>query len=222
MPSRAIRTPRIKICCIQSVEEACLAIRHGASAIGLVSAMPSGPGPIDEERIAEIAARVPPGIMSVLLTSETEIEAIVAQQRRCGTNAVQLVDRVGQETHIALREALPGIGIIQVVHVAGEDSLLEASAVAPHVDALLLDSGDLTQPTKRLGGTGRTHDWNISAHIVEAVDVPVWLAGGLSEDNVVEAMGVVKPFGLDVCTGARTEGRLDDLKTATLIARATL
>jgi phosphoribosylanthranilate isomerase len=222
MISRPIRTPRVKICCIRSVDEAWMAIDLGASAIGLVSAMPSGPGPIGEERIAEIAAAVPPGIMSVLLTCETEREAIIAQHRRCGTNALQLVDRVARETHDDLRRALPGIGIIQTIHVVGEESLLEASAFAPHVDALLLDSGDLDEPTKLLGGTGRTHDWNISARIVEAVDVPVWLAGGLTEDNVVEALGVVKPFGLDVCSGVRVDDRLDEMKAGTFIAKATI
>ncbi|MBN1476423.1 phosphoribosylanthranilate isomerase [Candidatus Sumerlaeota bacterium] len=222
MLPRPARTPRIKICCIRSIEEAWMAIDQGASAIGLVSAMPSEPGPIDEERIAEIAEAIPPGVTSVLLTCETEAEAIIAQHRRCGTNAVQLVDRVELGAHNALREGLPGIGIIQVVHVIGEDSLLMASAYAPHVDALLLDSGDLDQPTRRLGGTGRTHDWNISARIVEAVDVPVWLAGGLTEDNVVEALAVVKPFGLDVCSGVRVDDRLDEIRVGTFIAKATI
>ena len=91
---QATLRPRIKICCISTADEAMLAIQCGASAVGLVSAMPSGPGVISEEQIANIAARVPPPIGSFLLTSVQDTEAIIAQQRRCGTNTIQIVDRL--------------------------------------------------------------------------------------------------------------------------------
>ena len=206
--------PRVKICCIASVDEAWLAIEHGASAVGLVSEMPSGPGVIPEERIAEIAAAVPPGVASFLLTSRRDAASIAAQQRRVRTTAVQVCDRLEADTYRALRAALPGVGLVQVVHVTGPESVDEAVAVASRVDALLLDSGNPELAVKELGGTGRRHDWGLSRRIRGAVHVPLFLAGGLRPENVAEAVGEVGPFGLDVCTGVRTDGRLDEAKLA--------
>jgi len=200
---------RIKVCCIASEEEAALAIAMGASAVGLVSRMPSGPGPIPEARIRDIARIVPPGIATFLLTSETTAEPIIAQQRYCGTNTLQLVDEVEPGVHAVLRDALPGIKIVQVIHVRDENAVAEARQVSPQVDALLLDSGNPSLATKELGGTGRAHDWAVSRRIRDAVQVPVYLAGGLNPLNVGKAIGQVQPFGVDVCSGLRTDGRLD-------------
>jgi phosphoribosylanthranilate isomerase len=214
----ATARPRVKICCMASRAEAGLAVRAGASALGLVSAMPSGPGPIEEPLIAEIAATVPPGVATFLLTCLEDVDAIVAQQRRCRANTLQLVDRLPPGSHARLREALPGIGIVQVVHVGGAESVEEAVAVAPHVDALLLDSGNQSLPIKELGGTGRVHDWAISRRIREAVPVPIYLAGGLRPENVGEAIRQVGPFGVDLCSGVRTDGRLDPDKLTRFFA----
>ena len=203
---------RVKVCCIASEEEAALAVGMGASAIGLVSRMPSGPGPIPEARIRDIARIVPPGIATFLLTSETTAEPIIAQQRYCGTNTLQLVDEVKPGVHRVLREALPGIKIVQVIHIRDENSLAEARQVSPQVDALLLDSGNPSLATKELGGTGRAHDWAVSRKIRDAVGVPVYLAGGLNPQNVRKAIAQVQPFGVDVCSGLRTDGRLDAAK----------
>lgn len=216
----ATLSPRIKICCIASIDEAWLAIRHGASALGLVSAMPSGPGVIDDGAIARIARAIPPGVASFLLTSRQDVAAIVEQQRRLGVNTLQLVDRLERGTYDDLRTALPGVGLVQVIHVTGAASVDEARATAPHVDALLLDSGNPGLPVKELGGTGRIHDWLLSRAIREAVDVPVYLAGGLNAGNVAEAMRQVGPFGLDLCSGVRTNGALDEEKLAAFFAAA--
>jgi len=199
----------VKICCMGSVDEARMALELGASAIGLVSRMPSGPGPIEEELIAEIIAALPPDVDSFLLTCETTADAIIAQQRRTGAKTLQLVDTVEAGVHQMVRESLPGVRIVQVIHVVGERSIDEAVGIAPKVDALLLDSGNPALAVKELGGTGRRHDWSISRRIVEASPVPVYLAGGLNSSNVREAIDTVRPFGVDVCSGVRTEGRLD-------------
>lgn len=204
--------PRVKICCISTLAEAQLAIRHGAAALGLVSEMPSGPGVISEAQIAEIAASVPPPIATFLLTSQTDVQEIIAQQRRCRTSTIQLCDRLTRGTHRDLKLALPGVSIVQVIHVAGEEAVAEALAVAPGVDAILLDSGNQNLPVKQLGGTGRSHDWSLSRRIREAVEVPVFLAGGLNPGNAAEAFRQVRPFGLDVCSGVRSGGRLDEAK----------
>jgi phosphoribosylanthranilate isomerase len=204
--------PRVKVCCIASEEEAALAVRMGASAVGLVSRMPSGPGPIPESRIRDIARTVPPGVATFLLTSETTAEPIITQQRYCGANTVQLVDEVAPGVHRALRDALPGIRIVQVIHVRDEGALAESRELSPLVDAILLDSGNPSLSIKELGGTGRAHDWAVSRKIRDAVQVPVYLAGGLNPGNVGQAIAQVQPFGVDVCSGLRTEGRLDPTK----------
>jgi phosphoribosylanthranilate isomerase len=206
---KATRLPRLKICCMQNVEEAWSAVEAGAAALGLVSGMPSGPGVIEDETIAEIAAAIPPPVLSVLLTSLQDAESIIAQQRRLRPRALQLVDRLVRGDHAELRAALPGIALLQVVHVVGPESVEEARAVAPHVDAILLDSGNPALAVKQLGGTGRTHDWTLSRQIREAVAVPVFLAGGLNPENAGEAVRQVGPFGLDVCSGVRRDGKLD-------------
>ncbi len=204
--------PRVKVCCIASEEEAALAVRLGASAIGLVSRMPSGPGPIPESRIRDIARTVPPGVATFLLTSLTTAELIIEQQRFCRTTTLQLVDEVEPGVHARLRDALPGISIVQVIHVRDDDALRQAIAVAPAVDAILLDSGNPSLSTKELGGTGRVHDWSLSRKIRDSVGVPIFLAGGLNAGNVAKAITQVAPFGVDLCSGLRTNGKLDETK----------
>jgi phosphoribosylanthranilate isomerase len=201
--------PKVKICCIASLEEARMAIELGASALGLVSAMPSGPGPIAEDLIASIATNVPPPIATFLLTSLQSVEPIVAQHRRCRTNTIQICDHLTAGCYSELRSMLPGIRIVQVIHVRDEESFREAIRVAAEVDALLLDSGNQQLAVKELGGTGRVHGWSISRRICESAGNPVFLAGGLRPDNVAEAIRHVRPFGIDVCSGVRTNGRLD-------------
>lgn len=209
---------RLKVCCIRDIDEARLAIRAGASLLGLVSAMPSGPGPIPDELIAAVAAEVPPGVTTVLLTCAPDARAIAAQHRRCRTSAIQIVDALPAVDLRELREALPGIGLIQVIHVRGPESIDEALAIAPFADALLLDSGNPSAAIKELGGTGRVHDWSISRAIVERSPRPVYLAGGLRAENVAEAAREVAPFGFDVCSGVREGGGLDETKLEALTA----
>ncbi len=214
----ATNQPRVKICCISSGDEAALAIELGAAALGLVSHMPSGPGVIPEDLIAEIAATVPPAVGSFLLTSRQDASAIIEQHRRCRTNCIQLVDRLQPGSHQCLRGALHGISLIQVIHVTGPESVDEALAVAPYVDAILLDSGNQALPVKELGGTGRTHDWTLSRRIREQLPIPIFLAGGLNYSNVRQAIDEVGPFGLDLCSGVRTGGKLDRAKLAAFFA----
>lgn len=205
---------RLKVCCICSEEEAGLAIRGGASALGLVSEMPSGPGVIDETLIRRIARSTPPGVATFLLTALRDPAAIIAQQRRCGTDTLQLVNRMERGALRELRTALAGISMVQVIHVRGSEAVDEARDVESLVDAILLDSGDPDAEVAELGGTGRTHDWEVSRRIRDAVAVPVFLAGGLGADNVTQAILAVRPYGIDVCSGLRTDGALDPVKLA--------
>ena len=203
---------RVKICCISSVEEAMLAIKYGASALGLVSEMPSGPGVIDEKLIAGITSKIPPPLATFLLTSKQTAEEIIGQQIKTKVNTLQLVDHIPYSELQKLRKQITGIKLVQVIHVVDEHSVEEALSVQEYVDALLLDSGNPNLGVKELGGTGRTHNWSISKKIKDKVNIPVFLAGGLNPGNVLEAIEIVQPYGLDICSGVRTENRLDEDK----------
>lgn len=203
---------RVKICCISSAEEAKMAILHGADAVGLVGKMPSGPGPIPDWLIAEVAKAIHPPVASFLLTSEQSSEEIIHHVKRVDTNTVQIVDELVTGTYKDIRDSLPYLKIVQVIHVTGEESIDRALSVHQEVDAILLDSGKPHDTVKKLGGTGEVHNWEISREIVRSVNVPVFLAGGLNAVNVRRAVETVKPFGVDVCSGVRTEGRLDAQK----------
>jgi phosphoribosylanthranilate isomerase len=181
--------------------------------------MPSGPGVIAEQQITGIADIIPPGIASFLLTSSQDVDTIIEQQRHCHVNTLQLVDTLPEGSHRRLRAALPGIGLVQVIHVRNLEALEEARAVAPHVNAILLDSGNPSLAVKELGGTGRVHDWTVSRVIREALDIPIYLAGGLNAENVRDALSQVGPFGLDLCSSVRTNGRLDEEKLAHFFER---
>jgi phosphoribosylanthranilate isomerase len=211
---------RVKVCCIASTEEADLAIAAGADALGLVSAMPSGPGPIPEPEIATIVRHVGARAATVLLTSRQDAAGIGEQLDRIRPTVVQLVDDLPTPEYAALRELHPTVGIMQVIHVRGPASVSEATRVAPFADAILLDSGNPTAAVKELGGTGRVHDWAVSRAIRDAVSIPVFLAGGLRPSNVADAIDAVRPFGVDVCSGVRAGGRLDEPAVRAFIGAA--
>lgn len=206
------KKPRVKICCISSVEEAKMAISFGASALGLVGNMPSGPGVISDELIFEIAKSVPPPISTFLLTSETDARQIIAHQKRVLTNTIQIVDELQTGTYQDIRAALPSIKIVQVLHVIDERNVEEAIRISEFVDCILLDSGNPNLDVKELGGTGRVHNWDLSRKIRESINIPIFLAGGIKPENVRDAIEQVQPFGLDLCSSVRTNKQLDPHK----------
>lgn len=210
---------QIKICCISNIDEAKLALKLGANALGFVGPMPSGPGIIDDQTIASIIAQMPPFVSTVLLSSSKIPNYIIDQCRKVGANTIQLVDSMETSDYALLRKGLPTVKIMQVVHVLDESSLHLSQKLAPYVDAILLDSGNPIASTKKLGGTGRTHNWKISKSIVQCLDIPVILAGGLNPLNVVKALTSVNPYALDVCSGVRTDGALDENKLKAFIGK---
>jgi len=203
---------KVKICCISSIEEAKLAIVHGAAAIGLVGRMPSGPGIITDELINSIAKTVIPPIDSFLLTSETTAEAIIAHHNKVNTTTIQMVDALSGREYHKIREAIPHVKLVQVIHVLDEKAVQEAIEIAEWVDAILLDSGNPNLSTKVLGGTGKTHNWDLSKKIRENISIPTYLAGGINKDNIRMAIDHVQPYGIDLCSSVRTNGQLDERK----------
>ncbi len=214
--------PRIKICCISSEEEAQMAIQYGASALGLVGHMPSGPGIISDDLILRIVKTIPPPIGTFLLTSETVAQKIIAHHQVTMTNTIQIVDSIPINSYYVIRESLPSIKLVQVIHVIDNKSVDEAIMISEHVDAILLDSGNPNLKIKELGGTGRTHNWKLSRKIRNSMNKPIFLAGGLNAENVRKSIDEVEPFGLDLCNGVRTNGKLDERKLELFMKNALL
>lgn len=198
---------RVKICCIATPTEAEIAASAGADLLGLVGHMPTGPGPIPEKLARQIAAGAMPWAAYVLLTSCETPDDITEHAARVGVRTVQIVNHVAPVVHDRLARTAPGLARIQVIHVEDSSALDLIAEYVPHVTAFLLDSG--RPALGELGGTGRVHDWDISAEFVQRSDWPVFLAGGLTPENVGEAIRLVRPFGVDVCSGVRVDGRLD-------------
>ena len=207
---------KVKICCISSIEEARLAVAYGAAAIGLVGRMPSGPGIITDELIHAIAKTVPPPTHTFLLTSETTTDNIIEHHKKVNTTTIQIVDALSGREYHKIREAIPNVQLVQVIHVLDEGSIKEAIEISEFVDAILLDSGNPNLPTKVLGGTGKTHNWDLSKKIREKISLPVFLAGGINKDNIKKAIEHVQPYGIDLCSSVRTNGQLDESKLEAL------
>ncbi len=203
---------KVKICCISSIEEAKLAIAYGAAAIGLVGRMPSGPGIITDELINAIAKTVPPPTHTFLLTSETTTDNIIEHHKKVNTTTIQIVDALSGREYHKIREAIPNVQLVQVIHVLDEGSIKEAIEISEFVDAILLDSGNPNLPTKVLGGTGKIHNWDLSKKIREEISLPIFLAGGINKDNIKKAIEHVQPYGIDLCSSVRTSGQLDERK----------
>ena len=186
-----------------------MAIDAGADALGLVAAMPSGPGPISDQEIAAITKMVPPPISTFMLTAETTADAISRHIDETRPTTVQIVSHIDVEQSRKLAELQPDVRRVQVIHIEDEKSLDLIPVYLPYIHAFLLDSGSPNDDVPKLGGTGRTHDWSISRTFVEASNLPVFLAGGLKPENVQEAIKTVRPYGIDLCSGVRTNDKLD-------------
>lgn len=199
----------------ETVEQA---IAAGADGVGFVCAVPTSPRTIALEAVAEIVRQVPPSIATFLLTSESSVAGIAAQVAQTGVSTVQLIAPLPVCELQALAERLPRTQRIQVIHVEEPGALEQIDRTAEYVDGFLLDSGQPSSVTPTYGGTGKTHDWAISAACVQRSSKPVYLAGGLHPGNVAEAIRRVRPHGVDVCSGVRTHGQLDPEKLKAFIA----
>jgi phosphoribosylanthranilate isomerase len=209
---------RLKVCCIASIEEAELAINYGADAIGLVGPMPSGPGVITDQVARDIATQIPEQIATFLLTSKTDAGDIADHVRSIGANTIQIVQHIDPAESEKLTALIPDIKRVQVIHVEGPEALELIPEYQPYIDVFLLDSGRPSKATPQFGGTGRTHDWQVSREFVIQSQLPVFLAGGLIPENISSAVAAVQPYGIDVCSGLRTNHQLDESKLRQLAA----
>jgi phosphoribosylanthranilate isomerase len=186
---------RIKVCGNRSEDDLTAAVAAGADAVGLISGVTHvSEDAIEPDRAAALARLVPPYVSVVLVTHLATVESILALADRVRPDTLQPHGEIEPSVCAAVREARPLLRTSQAVHVTGPEAVERAARFAPHCDALLLDS----RTADRLGGTGRTHDWSLSRRIADRLGLPVILAGGLTAENVAQAIGVVEPYAVDV------------------------
>jgi phosphoribosylanthranilate isomerase len=193
---------RAKICGITRESDLEAVVAAGADAVGLTAAVTvDTPREVSLTRAAALAAAVPPFVTSVLVTMPDTVDRAVELVDRVEPDAVQLHGNLGPDDIVAVRERAAAK---VVAAVDATDSTVEAYADA--ADALLVDSAD----EQGGGGTGETHDWERTAELVADLRTPVILAGGLTPDNVAEAVETVRPFAVDVASGVEAEGGVKD------------
>lgn len=209
---------KVKICGITSYRDLQTVLQFPqVNHLGFVSAMPSGPCIISDEAIRMLLRKTPSFIDTFLLTSRCDAEGIAEQWRLCRTTTIQVCNPLPDDELRRLRKLVPGISLVSVVHINSRTHNGRALELCNIVDGLLLDTGDPDMPLPELGGTGRVHDWDISRNICAQSSLPVWLAGGLTAKNVAAAISYVRPQGIDVCTGVRSDGFVDGEKLAALL-----
>jgi len=206
--------PRVKVCGITREADLAVAIEAGADAVGfIVGVSVETPRELAPERAAELVERVPPFVTAVLVTMPDSVETAAELHERVGTDAVQVHGGFDPDDLAALRERIDR-PLLRAVDATDPDVRAHAGAA----DALLLDSTD----EQGGGGTGETADWDRACEVVESVETPVVLAGGLTPGNVADAIRAVGPYGVDVATGVEAEGgRKDHDAVRRFVARAT-
>lgn len=211
---------RAKICGINTWDNAKVALDCGADALGfLVGITHLAEDKIEVEDAKKIIDKLPPFVSTVAVTHLQDIHKIIDMCRYLGVTTLQIHDYIHPEEVAYCRKELPGVKIIKAVHVIDGDKIgtIEmAHSFEKVADALLLDS----RTAERLGGTGKTHDWNISREIVDEMNVPVMLAGGLTDKNVYDAVMKVRPYAVDVNSGVEVDGNKDWEKVSGFIMNA--
>lgn len=193
---------KVKICGIKKIEDALEAINYGADALGfLVGQKHNSVDFIDKDHAKNMVENLPPFYSSVLVTHLTDNEEIIYLASYIGVTTIQFHGDSSPEDIVYVKQRLPYIKVIKSVHVKNEKSIEEIQNYLKSADAILLDSINIT--TDQVGGTGMTHDWNISKLIVDMYKIPIILAGGLNPSNVKEAINKVSPYGVDVNSGVK-------------------
>lgn len=208
---------RVKICGTATFADLDCAVAAGADAIGFLMGITHvTQDAVTPETAAAMVATLPPFIVPVAVTHLTKPSDLIriVELSRCTT--LQIQDMVTPDDIAEVREALPYLRIMKAVHVMDESAIATAKYFSDTADAILLD----TRTADRIGGTGITHDWNISAKIVKECSCPVILAGGLTPENVTEAIIRVRPYAVDVHTGVKKNGVRDAERTRAFVANA--
>lgn len=204
---------RVKLCGVTRPEDRAVAVAAGADAVGFVSGVPvETPRELSARRAADLVAGLEPFVTSVLVTGPASVADAVTRQEVVGADVVQVHGGFTPDEIAGLREQV-GTSVVAAIDSGSE----QAAAYAAAADGLLVDS----TTEAGMGGTGETHDWERTRRMAATVDGPVVLAGGLTPENVREAVETVDPFAVDVASGTeRAPGRKDHDAVRSFVARA--
>ncbi|MDQ2051351.1 phosphoribosylanthranilate isomerase [Natronolimnohabitans sp. A-GB9] len=194
---------RVKICGLTTVDDLETAVEAGADALGIICDVSvDTPREVTVERARELAAATPPFVTTVLVTMGDDLERAGELAETVGPDAVQLHTDAEPSDLASLRSEIDP----QLLLAIGADGVARADRYDDAVDALLVDT-----PTEDGGGgTGETHDWERTRSVVADLESPVVLAGGLTPDNVADAVRTVEPFAVDVASGVEASGGVKD------------
>ncbi|MDE1169834.1 MAG: phosphoribosylanthranilate isomerase [Verrucomicrobium sp.] len=200
---------RVKICGIKRLEDAFSAIRWGADSIGfLVGQRHTSTDFISAAEAAEIIRRLPPFISKVMVTHFSRAEEILPLVDEACVDTLQLHGQIPPAELQIIRDKRPHLRILKSLHIIDEASVESGVPYYKFVDGFVVDS--LNAETGQIGGTGMVHDWSISRRVVSRYPIPVILAGGLTPENVQEAIHAVKPFAVDANSGLKDAAGFKD------------
>lgn len=205
---------RAKVCGITTERDLQAAVDAGADAVGFIADVNvDTPREVGVERAADLVAAAPPFVTTVLVTMPETPERAVELVDRVNPDVIQIHGELTVDEVDTVGATAP-VSVVKTVDAAAPDG----KRFDDVVDALLVDSVD----SEGAGGTGRTHDWDATREFADTVDSPVVLAGGLTPENVAEAVATVEPFAVDVASGVeRTGGEKDHDAVREFVANAT-
>lgn len=208
---------RVKICGIKRIEDAFSAVRWGADSVGfLVGQRHASPDFVTPDQAREMILRLPPFITKVMVTHLHTAKEVVALADQVCPDTVQLHGEIPHNEIRELRRQRPHLRILKSFHIVDEASIEYGVPYVGIVDAFVLDSVNVE--TGEIGGTGLTHDWTISRRVVARYPTPVILAGGLTPENVQDAIHAVRPYAVDVNSGLKdAQGFKDHAKIHTFV-----
>ena len=216
-PDDRVDLMHIKFCGTASLADMRCAVAAGCDAVGFIMGVthPTSDA-VTPAEAARMIRCLPPFIEPVAVTHLQETEDLIRLVKESHCTTLQVQDTVEPAELDDVRDALPYVTIIKAVHVMDRSAIATAKRYEPYTDALILD----TRTAERLGGTGIPHDWNISAEIVARSEIPVILAGGLTPENVAEAIRKVHPYAVDVHTGVKKDDARNPERTLTFAREA--
>ena len=209
----------VKICANKTIEEAQMCLNAGADVIGiLVGQEHSSTDFVNKETAKEICDYVNKRCNVSLVTHLTNADEIIELTKFIGNNIIQLHSNIEEREVKKIVNALPNIKLVRLIHISTDGQIATNISKMKYADFYLLDSFNLK--TNQVGGTGFTHDWNKSRELITKLNKPTFLAGGLNPDNVKIAINQTNPYGVDVNSGCKVDGKKNAEKVLKFVKNA--
>ena len=195
----------VKICANKNINDAKMCIEAGADFLGiLVGQKHDSTDFIDKYTAKEMVNFSKRKIKTVLVTHLINSDKIIELSQFIGNDVIQLHSNIDESEVEKIVKALPNIKLIRLIHISQKGQICTNYKTMKYADYYLLDSFNLE--TNQVGGTGLIHDWNIDRELIEKLNKPTFIAGGLTPKNVASAIKAAKPGGVDVNSGCKLNG----------------